>query len=88
MQNLYLPIVILCTFLCNSPATAQEEGAPWVRYYDEMTAGEDDSEQLDEQTYEWLCQMAAQPIDLNTATREPRPPEDLGRADSHPLDGL
>ncbi len=70
MQNLYLPIVILCTFLCNSPATAQEEGAPWVRYYDEMTAGEDDSEQLDEQTYEWLCQMAAQPIDLNTATRE------------------
>lgn len=69
MNSLYRSIILLTLLFLGSNVVGQEVETSWLKYFYDVAAGED-GEALDEEAYEWLCQMASQPLDINTATRE------------------
>lgn len=69
MYNLYrITIIFILLFLVCDNVIGQEYSS-WKQYFYEVAANED-GETLDDDAYEWLCQMATQPLDINNATRE------------------
>ena len=47
-----------------------QEGRPWERYLNEVMTAEDAERESWERTYELLCELEQQPMNLNTVSRE------------------
>ena len=71
--SLRLTVLLPVLFLLLLSAGAQTE-RPWVRFFQEVAACEDDDTGLDDETYETLCSLETNPLNINSAT-----PDDLSR---------
>lgn len=64
----FLAIILLLLSILTVPAQSSHTG--WETLYAQLVEEGDDTEQLDEDTYELLSELAEQPIAFNQATRE------------------
>ncbi len=74
MVSLRLTALLPVLFLLFLSASAQTERS-WLRFFQEVAACEDDDDGgLDDETYETLCDLETNPLNINSAT-----PDDLSR---------
>ncbi len=63
-------LLLTATMVLFTIYTVAQNQQEWERLYDELISPEDEDAELQESTYEALTDLAAHPINLNTATRE------------------
>ena len=61
---------IVWLFVWMSCCVQAQSGHEWERYLNEVTTAEDAGTAVWEDTYDLLCELAQQPIDINQASRE------------------
>lgn len=67
MASLRLLTLLVLATLLSAMAAAQNE-RPWMHFFQEAMASDGDDDGIDEEAYETLCDLEANPMNINTAT--------------------